>query len=42
MIFSICLLWVGFQLNAPTWYYALLVFALILQVLNLGIKLGKK
>ena len=49
MILTICLLWVGVKLDAPTWYNVLLYIALSLQTTNLfmkiynsGVKNGKK
>lgn len=41
MINCICLIWVGLRLSAPTWYYALLGFGLVVNLINLGIKLGE-
>lgn len=41
MITCICLIWVGLRLSAPTWYYALLGFGLVVNLINLGIKLGE-
>ena len=41
MISLICLWWIGCQLSAPTWYYTLLGFGLVIKLLDLGIKLGK-
>lgn len=41
MISLICLWWIGCQLSAPTWYYALLGFGLVIKLLDLGINLGK-
>lgn len=42
MIGIICLAWVGVQLNAPTWYYGLLIFAFILNLIDYGVRMYKK
>lgn len=42
MISIICLCWIGFKLNAPIWYFILLSFALVVKLIDLGIKLGEK
>ena len=41
MISLICLIWIGLRLSAPTWYYALLGFGLVIKLIDLGIKLGE-
>lgn len=41
MISFICLVWVGFRLNAPTWYFVLLGFGILIDTLDLGIELGE-
>lgn len=41
MIASILLIYLGVQISAPWWFYALCGFRLIVDFINLGIKLGK-
>lgn len=41
MINLICLFWIGMQLNAPGWYFGLLIFGLLLNILNFGLKMYK-
>lgn len=39
MIVLIMLLWVGLTLNAPIWYWMLWGVALIIKILQIGIKM---
>lgn len=39
MISLICLFWIGLRLNAPTWYFGLLIFGMVLSVLNFGLRM---
>ena len=41
MISLACLIWIGLQLNAPTWYFMILGIGLLIKILDLGIKLGE-
>ena len=41
MITCICLIWIGMQLSAPVWYYTLLGVAMLLSIINFGIKMYK-
>lgn len=41
MISLICLTWIGTQLNAPTWYFGLLIFGGVLQILQFGLRMFK-
>ena len=41
MFSLICLIRIGLQLEAPTWYFALLGIAGLCTVLNFGIKMYK-
>ena len=41
MVSFICLIWVGLKLQAPTWYFVLLIFGFVIRLLDIGIKLGK-
>lgn len=36
MFIDICLIWIGMQLNAPAWYYCLVGFAFIVNVISFG------
>jgi hypothetical protein len=38
MLTNICLLWVGIKLNAPKWYYALLIIKVLITTLNSWLK----
>ena len=46
MIYLVCLIWVGLELHAPTWYFGLLIFAGLLNLISYGSKMyrlgGKK
>lgn len=42
MIVYICLAWIGFHLEAPSWYFALLCFALIINVCSFGFRMYNK
>lgn len=42
MISIILFIYVGVQIGAPWWYYALLGFLGLVKILNAGINLGKK
>lgn len=42
VIYIVCLVWVGVQLEAPTWFYILLGFAAMCRLLKIGIDLGEK
>ena len=42
MIFDICLIWVGMQLNAPVWYYCLIGFAFFCHILSFGMNMFNK
>lgn len=42
VIYIVCLVWVGVQLGAPTWFYILLGFAAMCRLLKIGIDLGEK
>lgn len=41
MIACILLIWIGAQLSAPWWYYALLGLMAFARIVDLGIKIGK-
>lgn len=41
MLADILLLWIGVQLDAPTWFYILLGVRFVINLVNFGIKLGK-
>lgn len=41
MITLICLAYVGYQLDAPTWYYTLLVIGSVIKLFDFGIKMYK-
>lgn len=41
MISFILLWWIGMQLSAPVWYFALLCVSIFIQVLNFGMKMYK-
>ena len=41
MITLICLAYVGYQLNAPEWYYTLLVIRSAIILFDFGIKMYK-
>ena len=41
MISMICLFWVGLKLNAPTWYFGLLIFGFVLSVFQFAAKMYK-
>lgn len=36
MISIICLTWIGMQLNASNWYFALLIIGAILKIFSFG------
>lgn len=36
MLSAICLMWIGLQLNAPAWYYVILVIVFIISFINFG------
>lgn len=42
MLIIICLWWIGIQLYAPTWYYALLGICAAVKILSYGIDMYKK
>lgn len=42
MFFTICLFWIGMQLNAPVWYYFLAGFGFFCSILSFGIKMFNK
>lgn len=42
MIAAICLFWIGTQLNAPSWYYALLIVFVVMKVFSFGINMYKE
>ena len=42
MLADILLWWIGLQLNAPTWYFVVIGFLLLCQVINFGITMYKK
>lgn len=39
MIYLVCLLWIGFKLHAPGWYFGLLIFAGLLNLVSYGLKM---
>lgn len=41
MIGSILLIWIGMQLNAPVWFYALIGVRFLISVIQFGIKMYK-
>lgn len=41
MISMICLFWVGVKLNAPTWYFGLIIFGLIVTIFQFAAKMYK-
>lgn len=41
MIGCVLLIWVGINLSAPWWFYALLAVRAVLSMIDLGIKIGK-
>lgn len=42
MLTDICLLWLGMQVNAPVWYYVLVIAMFVIQAISFGIKVGEK
>lgn len=42
MFTIICLAWVGMQLNAPTWYFTLLVIMAVLKIISFGLEMYNK
>lgn len=42
MITAILLIWIGAQLNAPTWYYVLVSIVIFFRLMQLCIHMYKK
>lgn len=42
MIVSLLLVWIGIQLNAPTWFYVLCGVILLGNIIDLSVKIYKK
>lgn len=42
MITAICLAWIGFQLNAPTWYFVLVGVGFFFKLISYGNEMYKK
>lgn len=41
MISFILLFWIGYTLSAPIWYFILVVFCFMLQIIQFGCKMYK-
>lgn len=41
MITCACLIWIGWKLSAPWWYYAILAGYVLIQIIKYGIDIGK-
>lgn len=41
MIACACLIWVGWKLSAPWWYYSILAVCAVTQIVKYGIYMGK-
>lgn len=37
----ICLLWIGYKLHAPFWYFALLIITMLINTYRLGKSIGE-
>lgn len=42
MIVTILMIWVGLQLNAPTWFYAICAITIAAKIILYGINMYKK
>lgn len=42
MIATILMIWVGLQLNAPTWFYAICAITIAAKIIQYGINMYKK
>ena len=42
MISMILLMYVGTQIDAPMWYYALIIVCCLFKILSTGFKIGKE
>ena len=42
MITAILLIWIGAQLNAPTWYYVLVSIGIFFRIMQISIDMYKK
>lgn len=41
MIGCVLLAWIGVQMSAPWWYFALLAIRIVASMVDLGVKIGK-
>ena len=42
MIVTILMIWVGLQLNAPTWFYAICAITIAVKIIIYGINMYKE
>jgi hypothetical protein len=42
MLIIPCLIWIGNALEAPAWYYALLIITLVIKIISYGLDMYNK